>query len=128
MFDGVIPLEKALRPLNLSRPFTCGCRQQNAGSRADVRFAFTQTLRGRKSGKCVSQNRRNATAPKCWRTVTAGTIGVAGHPGANQLRFRGRLSSGRTLEPGRYTLTATATNIAGQHSDPRSLTFTIAKR
>ena len=95
---------------------------------ADVRFAFTQTLRGRKSGKCVSQNRRNATAPRCWRTVTAGTIGVAGHPGANQLRFRGRLSSGRTLKPGRYTLTATATNIAGQHSDPRSLTFTIAKR
>jgi hypothetical protein len=28
MFDGVIPLGEALRPLNLSRPCTRACRQQ----------------------------------------------------------------------------------------------------
>jgi hypothetical protein len=28
MFDGVIPLGEALRPLNLSRPSTRTCRQQ----------------------------------------------------------------------------------------------------
>jgi len=28
MFDGVIPLGKVLRPLDLSRPFTRACRQQ----------------------------------------------------------------------------------------------------
>jgi hypothetical protein len=95
---------------------------------ADVRFAFTQTLTGRKvSGKCVAQNKRNTRNARCRRTVTAGTLSAAGHAGANQLRFRGRTSSGRKLKPGRYTLTATATNAAGQHSLPRSLTFTIAK-
>jgi hypothetical protein len=33
MLDGVIPLGEALRPLDLSRPFTRACRQEMYGSR-----------------------------------------------------------------------------------------------
>lgn len=34
MFDWVIPLGEALRPLNLSRPSTRACRQEMFGSRS----------------------------------------------------------------------------------------------
>jgi hypothetical protein len=93
-----------------------------------VRFAFTQKLGGRKvSGKCVPQSARNAGKPRCQRTVTAGTLSFAAHVGANRVRFQGRVSSGKKLKPGRYTLAATATNTAGQRSLPRQLSFTIVK-
>jgi hypothetical protein len=95
---------------------------------AKVRFAFTQTRSGRKvSGRCAPQTKRNARKPRCRRTLTAGTLTLAAHAGANRLRFRGRISSTKALKPGRYTLTATATNAAKQRSLPRSLTFTIVK-
>jgi hypothetical protein len=47
--------------------------------------------------------------------------------GTNTVTFQGRLSSAKTLKPGRYTVTATATGAAGQRSKPSSLSFTIVK-
>jgi len=48
MFDGVIPLGEALRPLSLSRPSTRACRQENAGSqprRISVKEGLTRGAR-----------------------------------------------------------------------------------
>ena len=73
---------------------------------ARVRFAFTRTRPSRR----------------------AGTLRFSGHAGANRVRFKGRLSRTRKLKPGRYKLTITATNGAGQRSAPRSLTFRIVKK
>ncbi len=74
---------------------------------ATVTFSFTQRLRG--------------------RTVTAGGLTFTGHSGTNRVKFQGRVSSTKKLKPGRYTLVITATDSAGVHSAPRSLSFTIVK-
>jgi hypothetical protein len=119
------PISRATRTRRLPVGTTFGF---NLSQSARVRFAFTQKLGGRKvSGKCVPQSARNAGKPRCQRTVTAGTLSFAAHVGANRVRFQGRVSSGKKLKPGRYTLAATATNTAGQRSLPRQLSFTIVK-
>jgi PKD repeat protein len=94
---------------------------------AQVRFAFTQTLPGRRAGRrCVAPTKRNKHKHKCSRTITAGTLTFATHPGINKVRFQGRLSRNKKLKPGRYTLVITATNALGQHATAK-LAFTIVK-
>jgi hypothetical protein len=61
------------------------------------------------------------------RTVTAGRLAFAGHDGTNKLAFQGRVSAGKKLKPGRYTLAITAIDSAGTRSAPKSLSFTIVK-
>jgi hypothetical protein len=95
---------------------------------ARVSFAFTRQLSGRRvKGKCVAETNKNRRRRGCKRTVTAGALAFAGHAGTNKLSFRGRISVSKKLPPGRYTLLITATNAAGQHSQTRSLSFTIVK-
>jgi alpha-tubulin suppressor-like RCC1 family protein len=92
---------------------------------ATVRLAFTRPLRGRLlGGRCEAPSRSNRAYRRCTLSVIAGTLSVSGHPGANTVTFAGRLSSGRRLPPGRYMLSATATNSAGR-SAPRLLAFAI---
>jgi hypothetical protein len=74
---------------------------------ATVAFSFTQRVRG--------------------HTVTAGGLTFTGHSGTNKVKFQGRISSAKKLKPGRYTLAITATDSAGVHSAPSSLSFTIVK-
>ncbi len=76
---------------------------------ATVTFSFNQSVRGRKG------------------TVTPGKLTFTGHSGTNKVAFQGRISSKKTLKPGRYTLVITATNAAGVLSAPKSLSFTIEK-
>jgi hypothetical protein len=95
---------------------------------ASVSFRFTQELSGRKvGGTCVAKTPKNAKHMRCTRTVTAGTLSLTGHSGANKVVFQGRLSQRQKLAPGGYTLTVTATNSAGQTSSPQKLSFTIGK-
>ncbi len=61
------------------------------------------------------------------RTVTAGRLTLAGHDGTNKVAFQGRISSKKTLRPGRYTLVITAADSNGTRSAPKSLSFTIVK-
>ena len=75
---------------------------------AAVTFSFVQRVNGR-------------------RTATAGTLTFTGHGGTNKVAFQGRISPGRRLKPGRYTLVITATNSVGMRSAPKSLSFTIVK-
>jgi hypothetical protein len=78
---------------------------------ATVSFRLEKALSGRKvKGKCVRQNPRNKRKPRCtrFRTVGAGFTGP-GAAGANQVA----IPSGRKLKPGRYRLTMTVTDAAG---------------
>jgi hypothetical protein len=59
--------------------------------------------------------------------IAAGALEVKGRAGDNQVRFRGRLSSGRTLRPGAYAVTVTATNGAQQRTTHRPLHFRIVR-
>ena len=95
---------------------------------ATVTFAFSQRLGGRRVGRrCLAPTSSNHSKPACARTITAGTLRLPGHAGANKLAFQGRISATKRLKPGRHTLTITATNTAGQTSAPQKLSFTIAK-
>jgi hypothetical protein len=61
--------------------------------------------------------------PKSGRKV--GSLTIKAHAGTNRLRFQGQLSRRRSLKPGRYTLTVTAFDRAGDKSRPGSLSFTV---
>jgi hypothetical protein len=58
--------------------------------------------------------------------VTAAILHRNAHPGANLIKFSGRIGT-RALKPGRYLATFTATDAAGT-SKPHSLSFTIVAR
>jgi hypothetical protein len=95
---------------------------------ASVTFGFTQRGSGRKvNKKCVAPTKSNRRKPACVRTVAAGTLTFAGHSGANEVAFQGRVSSAKKLVPGRYTVTIIATNAAGMRSAPASLSFAVMK-
>jgi CSLREA domain-containing protein len=95
---------------------------------ATVSFAFTQTVRGRKTNRrCVPQTNHNPHKPACPRAVIRGAFSFGAHGGLNRVRFDGRLPRGRRLMPGRYTLVITATDANRQRSTPRRLTFTIVR-
>jgi hypothetical protein len=95
---------------------------------ATARLTFTQKARGRRVGKsCVTPSLRNSHKRKCSRTIIAGTLSLVGHSGADAVNFQGRISSSRRLARGRYTVTITATDAAGQQSAPSTLSFTIVR-
>jgi PKD domain len=95
---------------------------------AKVVLIFTYGKPGRRvRGRCVAPSHRNRRRPRCRRTVTAGTLLFNGHPGRDIVAFQGVLSRTTRLSPGRYTVTITALNAAGQRSSPRSLSFTIVR-
>ena len=95
---------------------------------ASVGLTFTQKLAGRSvKGRCVKPTKRNRKQPACKRTLTRGTLTMSGHPGANKVSFQGRITRSKKLGPGRYTLTIGATSVAGLHSAPQTLSFTIVR-
>jgi Bacterial Ig domain len=94
---------------------------------ASVTFKFTKVEHGRKlNGRCVAPTQANRSRRSCARTVTLGAFSFAGRDGANKVRFAGRLSSGRRLSPGSYTLLVTAA-VPGARSRPKTLRFTITR-
>ena len=96
---------------------------------ASVSLTFTHEQTGRRvNGTCAAETRRNRHRPACRRIVTIGTLARPGEAGLNTISFKGTLSHGRKLRPGRYTVTVIATNAAtGASSSPERLTFTIVR-
>jgi Divergent InlB B-repeat domain len=95
---------------------------------ATVTLTFTQPAPGRRAaGRCVAQTKSNKHKPRCALIRIAGQEALPAHPGTNQVRFQGRVSRTHKLKPGRYTLTITASDTAGQRTTSRSLNFTIVK-
>jgi hypothetical protein len=90
---------------------------------ATVKFTFTTTLKGRKvKHKCVAQTKHNKHAPKCTKTITAGTLTVAGRAGRDTKPFSGKIGR-HVLAPGAYKLTITA--ASGPTHSSKTLRFTI---
>ena len=97
------------------------------GEPARVIFDFTHQVLGRRvKGRCVALNARNRRKRPCTLTVRAGSLVFMGHEGDNKVFFEGVLARRKKLQPGRYTLTITATN-AGRRSRPQRLSFAIVK-
>lgn len=111
------------RTLPIGTTFTFGLDQV-----ASVTLTFTRVTPGRRvNGRCVAPRARNQHRPTCGRQLLAGTLTFAGHPGANQIRFYGRLSRRARLAPGNYRMVTVAVNRAGQRSARQRLSFTILR-
>ena len=96
---------------------------------AKTTLTFAQPTTGRKVGKrCVAVTRANRKKPKCTIPNVRGTLTFNAHAGTNRVRFQGRLSRSKKLKPGRYTLTITATDSAGNRSNAKATSFTIVAR
>jgi hypothetical protein len=93
---------------------------------AQVRFAFSQLVTGRRvGGRCVKATKTNRSKARCERAQAAGTLNVTGKAEANTVAFSGKIS-GRALKPGRYRMLVTAL-ADGKTSPARSIRFTIAR-
>jgi hypothetical protein len=96
--------------------------------RATTTFTVHRPRRGyRKGRRCVTRRPRGVRKPKrC--TLYKRVKGSFTHEdvaGANSLRFTGRLG-GKTLKPGRYRLSAVASNESGK-SAPARTNFSVKK-
>jgi uncharacterized repeat protein (TIGR01451 family) len=95
---------------------------------AKTTLTFAQPQTGRKIGKrCKTLTRANRKKPKCTIPNVRGTLAVNAHAGTNRVRFQGRLTRTRKLKPGRYALTITATDSAGNRSNAKATSFTIVR-
>lgn len=95
---------------------------------ARAKIVIAQKLAGRRVGKaCRQPTRRNARRRHCSRFVKKGTLSRSAKAGANSLHFTGRVGR-RALKRGRYRVTLTAADAAGNVSKPKTVSFRIAKR
>ena len=98
---------------------------------AAVRLSFAREAAGRRVGSsCRKATRALLRRPRCTRYVTVGPSVrfAAVGAGAHRVAFHGRLSRTRALLAGRYRLTATATDLAGNRSDPKRTSLTATSR
>jgi hypothetical protein len=94
---------------------------------AGVTLTFTQSVPGRRvAGRCVAPRPANKHKRSCKRTLTRGTLTLAGHVGKNKVSFQGRISASRKLKPGAYKVQIAAKTAAGR-SQMRTLSFTIVR-
>lgn len=95
---------------------------------ATVRFRFAKGTVGRKVGSsCVRRTRQNASKKRCvYYTAVPGSFTVKpAAAGDYRVRFQGRITAKRSLAPGRYRVTATATGADGKAATPAKATFAI---
>jgi hypothetical protein len=89
---------------------------------ARVRIRIERLITGhRRRGRCLT---RAHSGRRCTIEQPVGTLTRTLPAGAARIPFSGRLGRKR-LRPGRYRLTATATDAAGNRSRPAAATFTI---
>ena len=78
--------------------------------------------KGRKKGsKCVAKRR---TGKRCTLYKAKGTLKRSGKAGANTVAFSGRIGK-KKLAKGRYRITATATDSAGNKAKKRTVSFRV---
>ncbi len=94
---------------------------------AKVKLVIAQKVPGRRVGKSCRKPSRRAHGKRCTRFVKRGTLRRTGLAGTNSLKFSGRIGR-RALKPGRYRVTITATDAAGNVSRPARLSFRVVKR
>lgn len=100
----------------------------NIDGSASVTFTFNQLLPGKRSGRrCVAPKPRLKHARSCSRRVAKGTLSFNATSGSHRLFFDGRLSRRKTLRPGSYELSVTAT-ANGVSSKAQKLRFALLPR
>jgi Tol biopolymer transport system component len=94
---------------------------------ARTTIAIAQRKPGRKKGKkCVKP--RRGLKKRCTRYVARLTLTrTRTAQGLNRVAFSGRTRT-RKLAPGRYRAILRATDVAGNRSKPRTVTFTVVRR
>jgi uncharacterized repeat protein (TIGR01451 family) len=97
--------------------------------RVKATLAFSRPKPGRRvKRRCVPASRKNRLKPRCTRRVGVGSRIFNAHKGLNKVRFQGRISKTKRLKPGRYTLTITAADSAGNRSKPKTLSLTVLSK
>jgi hypothetical protein len=90
-----------------------------------VLFTIERARPGRRvKGSCRKPARATRGKPRCTRYQPIGSFAAAALAGENHRRFSGRIG-GRSLRPGRYRASLTATDPAGNASAPRRLPFRV---
>jgi hypothetical protein len=117
---GATALSAARRPVQVGTTF-----RYTLSEAAKVTVVVSRSGAGRLAGgRCVKPTPKVSRKPKC--DLPAGTLIRRGTVGKNQIPFTGRLGR-RALTPGTYRATFTATDLAGNRSRAKSLTFTIIR-
>jgi hypothetical protein len=96
---------------------------------ASSRIVIDRALPGRRVGRrCKPATHRLRRHRPCTRFTRAGTLRRANRPaGLNRVPFSGRIAK-RALAPGHYRATTTATDRAGNVSQPRRMRLRIVRR
>ena len=95
---------------------------------AAVRLVIERKLAGRRRGhSCVRPTPALRGATKCTRYRRQGVLTRAGKPGANSVRFSGRIGR-NAIAPGQYRLTLRAKDAAGNSADVQRLSFRIVAK
>jgi len=116
-------------PGKAARSATKATISYTSSEAANVTFQADRIVKGvRAGGRCVKRTPANAKRKRCNRFVRQpGNFTDAADAGANSLSFAGRIGK-RVLSPGRYRLTATATDAGGNASQPVSTRFSVVPR
>jgi hypothetical protein len=94
---------------------------------ARARVLVERALTGRRvDGECVPVARSNRLRKPCTIWATLAKVPDAGETGANVLRLRARLR-GRSLAPGLYRLSVSATDRYRNRSDERTVKFRVVQ-
>jgi hypothetical protein len=93
-----------------------------------VTFVIERKAKGRDvAGSCKPKPKNDAGTKSCTRWVKVnGSFILVGKPGMNGFTFSGR-AGGKSLQPGGYRLSGTATDPANNASAPQRKAFTIIK-
>jgi Tol biopolymer transport system component len=96
---------------------------------AATKIAIARRSAGRRKGKkCVTPTRKLRKAKRCFRFKTVATLNRAKTiRGANRVRYTGRIGR-KKLRPGPYRATLTATDVAGNRSRARRVSFRVVRR
>jgi hypothetical protein len=94
---------------------------------ATVTTTIELKSKGRRVGRdCVKASKRNATKPSCARYAVVGAFSNSGAAGENSVPFSGRIGR-RSLIPGSYRATLSATDAASNRSKPATAAFRVLK-
>jgi hypothetical protein len=119
---------KKLRKKTKKRPAVGGRLRYTLSEAAKVSVRIDAKLKGKRvKGRCVKPRPRNRKRRRCNRFVRRGTLSANGKLGANRLNVTGLIKK-RKLRPGRYRATITATDEAGNVSEPRPVSFKILRK
>jgi streptogramin lyase len=92
---------------------------------ARVLFTIEQRVAGRMVGtKCRKPSRSNRARPKCTRLARIGRFAHASPTGETRKKFSGKIGK-RVLKPGSYRAGLTATDVAGNASPAKFLSFRV---